>query len=387
MPTSTCACGAASPVGPARRPLLLDIMRTLPIVVALILTSCGHRPTAPPIANNGSAVTATRWLEALRPPSSDAFFSSIQSMGEDSAAAPPGELSIPLRAVVDDYPAWSPDGKWIAFHRRYPSSYGPPGLYVVSSHGGAPRFLLAGGFFFPREMSFSPDGERLVCSNGNQLVFVNIASGIAERPMYTDNGAAFPDWSPDGHSIAYARIFLNQFPPEPPDSAGLHVFDLASGMDRPLYHHSTVLGAGPVRWVQGGAAVAVSYALGGEALLNLASLDGQLLIPLLSVPSPQFLWNLQHLEPAKPTAGPRATESLVTLVIAQAIERTLEVTINPKSVVERRRLGLWDALSSTGREVVAVRPDSTDSLVVLFVGKADSPGKPKLKQLTQYLPP
>ncbi|MGH7729780.1 MAG: hypothetical protein ACRENJ_00850 [Candidatus Eiseniibacteriota bacterium] len=297
----------------------------------------------------------------------------LQPRVDDLAALPPDDQPIPLRAVVDDYPAWSPDGRLIAFHRRYRSRYGPPGLYVVPRQGGRPRLLLTGGFFFPQEVSFSPDGEHLVCSSGTQLVFVDLGSGAITRPMYTDNGAAFPDWSPDGRSVVYGRIFRNQFPPEPLDSAGLHVFDVASGLDRPLRHGDGVLPSGFARWVREGTALAFIHGQGGDQTLSLATLDGREFFPLMSVPFPKLLWSLQRLGPARPRAGPLATESVVILVIGRAIERTLQVTIDPLTVSDRRLLGLWDALSPTGREVAVIRPDPADSLGVLYVGKADAP--------------
>ena len=45
--------------------------------------------------------------------------------------------------MVDDSPAWAPDGASIAFHRAFPSTYGPPGVYVLSMRSGAIR--AAGG--------------------------------------------------------------------------------------------------------------------------------------------------------------------------------------------------------------------------------------------------
>jgi hypothetical protein len=307
---------------------------------------------------------------------------------DDHAALPPHAQAIPMRAVVDDYPAWSPDGRWIAFHRRYPSRYGPAGLYLVSRYGGEPRWLMPGNLVYPRELSFSADGRRLVCSYNGQLAFVDLATGMVSAPMYTDNGVAHPDWSPDGRSIVYARRFLRGFPPEPPDSAGLHLFDVSSGIDRPLRHGDTVLPSGPVRWIRNGRALVVIHGTtSGDQLLSVATLDGREFATIHSVSVPKLLWSLQHLRPARPAVGPLATESLVMLVIGRAIERTLQVTIDPFVISDRPLLGLWDALSPTGREVVVVRPDPADSLGVLYVGQANGPPQARMLQLTRYEPP
>ena len=75
------------------------------------------------------------------------------------------------------------------------------------------------------------------------------------------------------------------------------------------------------------------------------------------------------------------------LVIGQAIEQTLQVSVAPVMISNRPVLGLWDALSPTGREVAAIRSDPADSLGVLYVGQADAPPQARMLQLTRYEPP
>lgn len=359
------------------------------LATVMVVASCDRHPIAPAVETRSSLVQP-QLPEPFRALSWDDPSMPLHAAVDDQAAVPPGGQSTPLRAVVDDHPAWSPDGRFIAFHRRYPSSYGPPGLYIIPHHGGEPRLLLPGGFFFPREVSFSPDGQRLVCSDNNQLAFVDIATGAVSRPLFTDNGAGFPDWSPDGRFVAYGRKFLSQFPREPVDSAGLHVLDVATGLDRPLRHGDAVLPSGFARWIRGGQGLAFIHGgSGGVQSLSVATLDGREFFTVMSVPFPKLLWNLQHLGSARPRSGPLATESLVMLVIGApaAIERTLQVTTDPFVISDRRLLGLWDALSPTGRKVAVIRPDPADSLGVLYVGQADGPPRARMKQLTRYEPP
>jgi WD40 repeat protein len=352
----------------------------------MMLTSCDHHPIAPVVSTPSNAANAAL-PGASRSSYPGGQRTPFRPELEDLAAVPPGDGSTPLRAVVDDYPAWSPDGRLITFHRRYPSRYGPPGLYVVPRHGGVPRLLLTGGFFFPSEVSFSPDGERLVCNNANQLVFVNLQSGAISRPMYTDNGATCPDWSPDGHSVVYYRVFLDGFPAEPPDSAGLHIFDVKTGLDRLLWSGYGAEPAGPSKWIRNGTALAMLHGDNTGWHFSVAALDGSEFNRVLSVATPEFLWNLQHLNPARPRSGPRATESVVMLVVGRPIERTLQVTIDPVAISQRQTLGLWDAVSPDGREVAVIRPDPADSLGVLYVGHADASPHAGMLQLTHFDPP
>src|SRR5437867_1615038 len=50
------------------------------------------------------------------------------------------------KAIVDDSPAWSPDGRFIAYHRAFISSDGPPGVYLISRDGGKPHQITGGDY-------------------------------------------------------------------------------------------------------------------------------------------------------------------------------------------------------------------------------------------------
>ena len=340
------------------------------VLIGLLLGSCDRVPGSP------------QGEHSLIDPSPDV--SDIRGAAPNKAAG--GGMVLPY-AFVDDSPAWSPDGRWIAFHRAVPSQYGPPGLYITSRDNGSPRLLLQGNALFPREVSFSPDGRRLVCNAGNQLVLVDLTTGQATRPMFTDNGAIHPDWSSNGRDILYQRASLRRFPPEPVDSAGLHIFDIESGVDRPLWSGFGALPAGPSKWIRNGRAVAVLHGDAAGYYLSAVALDGAYIERLASVPFPKWLANLQRIAPARPRAGPLATETIVALVFGEGGGQLLEVTTDPIAVTERMPAGLWDTLSPTGQEVVAIAPDPAYSLGVLFLRETDASPHAKMRQVTQYDPP
>src|SRR6058998_2802339 len=74
------------------------------------------------------------------------------ALGCDLVAPKPEAREIPItmwKAASDVTPAWSHDGRWIAYHRRYPTTDGPPGVYLIAVAGGAPRLVTAGDYSGP----------------------------------------------------------------------------------------------------------------------------------------------------------------------------------------------------------------------------------------------
>jgi Tol biopolymer transport system component len=104
-------------------------------------------------------------------------------------------------------PAWSPDGKWIAFasNRSRPRHENASEIYVMRANGTALRRVTRNRFadFQP---AWAPDGKRLVfqssSASGSGIAVINV-NGTGFRRL-TDDGEAVPEWSPDGKTIAFA---------------------------------------------------------------------------------------------------------------------------------------------------------------------------------------
>jgi tricorn protease len=110
-------------------------------------------------------------------------------------------------AVADRDPAWSPDGKWIAYFSDESGEYA---LHLRSQDGLSETRKIdlgkPGSFFYqPR---FSPDSRKIVYSDKRlQLWYVDLADG---KPVLVDTGPydeyGFETaWSPDSRWIAYTR--------------------------------------------------------------------------------------------------------------------------------------------------------------------------------------
>ena len=97
------------------------------------------------------------------------------------------------------YPAWSPDGKTIAFMRtNYETARE---MYVMNADGSSPHPLAYPGFRPDAEPSWSPDGTMLAFGTLPTIGTINVdGTGLQvfDRPFSFD-----PDWSPDGRSLVF----------------------------------------------------------------------------------------------------------------------------------------------------------------------------------------
>jgi Tol biopolymer transport system component len=119
-------------------------------------------------------------------------------------------------------PAWSPDGRLVAFSRVDPS--GESMIYLVRPDGTGIRRLSEGD-----DPAWSPDGKRIVTTAGDADTFVrmiDVALGSgSDIESLTDEGIGYytyaqPAWSPRGTQIAFGT------------DTGIALYDVTTGEAR-----------------------------------------------------------------------------------------------------------------------------------------------------------
>lgn len=123
-----------------------------------------------------------------------------------------GELTVPDLAtdgvLGHQDPDWSPDGRYLLYVRNgRDGSRGAPVIMRVAVESGRARALTSPGYLYP---AYSPDGAYIAATRtsafGTDVVILDASTG-EELTRVTDDGASWaPVWSPAGDSIAFLHI-------------------------------------------------------------------------------------------------------------------------------------------------------------------------------------
>ncbi|HEX6179032.1 MAG TPA: PDZ domain-containing protein, partial [Thermoanaerobaculia bacterium] len=135
-------------------------------------------------------------------------------------------------AAHDRFPAWSPDGKSIAWFSDQTGEYA---LYIGSQDGrGTPRRIALTGAGFYAHPKWSPDSTKIAFSDNSRSLYVaDVSSGavrkISTQPIYSPGEYDDPHhaWSPDSKWLAYVRrtpVYMGQ----------IHLYSTVTGTSQPL---------------------------------------------------------------------------------------------------------------------------------------------------------
>ena len=189
-----------------------------PLIATVVLSSaCLAYPTARGNAQDVSPVAASDSRAGVRgskiafsrlrhgPDSNEFLETEIWVMGGDGTEP----RQVTHNTTWDLSPAWSPDGKTIAFYATQFDALGqqpiaPAHVHLVDADGSDERLLTNMPARFP---SWSPNGKIAFDSGGpsSSDIFVINPDGSGLQQLTSDPAARNirPDWSPDGHRIAF----------------------------------------------------------------------------------------------------------------------------------------------------------------------------------------
>jgi Tol biopolymer transport system component len=112
-----------------------------------------------------------------------------------------GEKQLTFDPANDREPAWSADGRRIAFVSS--RGQGDDEIYVMDWNGANQRDVSNHSPGTDSDPAWSPDGQRIVFTRDQDIYTVN-ADGTGLKPIVTGPAIDYhPSWSPDGIHIAF----------------------------------------------------------------------------------------------------------------------------------------------------------------------------------------
>jgi Tol biopolymer transport system component len=157
------------------------------------LTSHPGAAVNPDWSPDGSQIAFVRW----EPGSAENALYLVDASGGTP-------LPVPLpEALRTSWPAWSPNGEYIAATTSLDEDHNAIQVIVVSD--GA-RWGLVGGGREYRSPTWSPDGGWIAFDRYyNHASEIAVVPSIGGRPEWILSDASFPAWSPDSTMIAFIR--------------------------------------------------------------------------------------------------------------------------------------------------------------------------------------
>src|ERR1700674_961491 len=222
----------------------LSLIRVCATILACMTTLC-------------CAATDRILLTRLGPSEASLFVSNADGSGERGLT----------QGALDYNPAWSPDGKWIAFTSERDGS---ADLYRMRIDGsGLER--LTDDPAFDDQAAFSPDGSHIVFvttrAGGTADLWILDVQTHRAKPLTSGPGGDFrPAWSPDGKWIAFSSDRESSLPMAKGRWEHLHLVDIylvrpdGSGLKR-LSRHGDFCGS--PKWSRDGKGV-IAYCMPAE---------------------------------------------------------------------------------------------------------------------------
>jgi Tol biopolymer transport system component len=178
------------------------------------------------------------------------------------------------RSPADDIsPAWSPNGRRIAFVSDRGTTFDyNTNIWVMNADGSHPRQLTS-GVTAASDPAWSPDGRKIAFAAGTytQQIYVMNADGSHLRLLTrARSGAALPAWSPDGRKIAFT-IGARATSVPPDDPGKIYVMKRNGTVRRNLTRNA--VGNSPA-WSPDGRRIAFARQSGSSSEIYVMNADG-----------------------------------------------------------------------------------------------------------------
>ena len=153
-------------------------------------------------------------------------------------------INLTKHEMQDIHPAWSPDGRKIAFVSA--PNFGdqdPRHIFVMNADGKGRRNLTGDtNLKYNRNPTWSPDGRRIAFQSQRVFeghdIYVITAEGKNLKQLTLEGNNRMPAFSPDGRKIAFASSREGDFNIYLMDSNGMNVVKLTGDPSRYREHIS-----------------------------------------------------------------------------------------------------------------------------------------------------